>query len=155
MITDAMSCLKELFPYALLFNPKLTEIQMVDRRAGKKLNNFGIKRMEESRYNNVTIFNAKILEQKKDPQNFSIAYIKDEETYSVLAMPVSLSEGLQLLEVNHNFPKMFKEFPLIGCKDHGFNFVFTSKQFYPNETRSDLLLHHIEGRNSKKSKANW
>ena len=50
---------------------------------------------------------------------------------------------------------MFKEFPLIGCSDHGFNFVFTSRRFYPNETRSDLLLNQIEGRFSPKAKANW
>ena len=32
MIDDSMACLKELFPYALLFNPKLSEIQMIDKR---------------------------------------------------------------------------------------------------------------------------
>lgn len=81
---------------------------MIDKREGKRLKNFGIKRMEPSKYNNIDIFNAKILEQGKEARTFSIAYISDEETYSILAMPVCLSEGLQLLEVNHNFPKMFK-----------------------------------------------
>ena len=50
---------------------------------------------------------------------------------------------------------MFKEFPLIGCSDHGFNFVFTSRRFYPNEKRSDLLLNQFEGRFSQKAQVNW
>ena len=45
-------------------------------------------------------------------------------------------------------PKIFKEFPLIGAKDTGYNYVFTSRKFYPNETRSNLMLRMIEGRPS-------
>jgi hypothetical protein len=57
--------------------------------------------------------------------------------------------------VNHNLPKIFKEFPLIGCNDTGFNFCFTSRKFYPNESRSDLLLRGIQGRSSDKANSNW
>ena len=60
-------------------------------------------------------------------------------------MPVEVNEKMIiLLETKHDFPKIFKEFPLIGSKDHGFNFVFTSKMLFPNESRSDLLLKTIE-----------
>jgi hypothetical protein len=156
MIEDAMICLKELFPYAMLFNSKLSEIQVIDRREGKRIKNFGFKRLEDSVYNGMRIFNVKVLEQGNDPRTFSIAYDEDEDSKSTIAMPVSLNDGkIMLNEVNHKLPKIFKEFPLIGCKDHGFNFIFTSKQFYPNESRSDLLLKQIEGRNSKKSETNW
>ncbi len=82
--------------------------------------------------------------------------MEDEETYSTVAFPIHLDDHhIKLLEVKHKLPKMFKEFPLIGCKDFGFNFVFTSKRFYPNESRSDLLLNSIEGRINKKAESNW
>jgi hypothetical protein len=55
------------------------------------------------------------------------------------------------LKLRTGFTKIFKEFPLIGAKDTGFNYVFTSKKFYPNETRSNLMLKRIEGRLSKKT----
>ena len=71
-------------------------------------------------------------------------------------MPVKVkNEKLILLEANSQLPKMFKEFPLIGCQDTGFNYVFSSKLFYPNENRSGLLLKQMEGRESKKPKSNW
>ena len=50
-----------------------------------------------------------------------------------MAVPVEVTDGnITLLEVNHKCSKIFKEFPLIGSQDHGFNFVFNSKKFYPN-----------------------
>jgi hypothetical protein len=79
--------------------------------------------------------------------------MEDEDTYSTVAAPVMVQNGeVKLLETNNKYAKMFKEFPLIGCEDHGFNFVFTSKKFYPNESRSDLLLNQIDDRPSKKAK---
>lgn len=55
------------------------------------------------------VFNAKVLEQGKEPRTFSAVYSQDEETFSTVAMPVEVSEGkLKLLEVNHKFPKIFK-----------------------------------------------
>lgn len=156
MIEEGMNGLKELFAYALLFNSKLFEIQVIDKRKGRRIKNFGIKRADETRYNNLRIFNATILEEGKENSTFSAAYLEDENTLSTVAMPLKFEqEKVSLVELNHKMPKIFKEFPLIGCKDTGFNFVFTSRRFYPNESRSDLLLAEIEGRNSIKSRTNW
>ncbi len=54
-----------------------------------------------------------------------------------------------------NFPKIFKEFPLIGCEDTGFNFAFTSRDLHPAQTRSELYLKNSVGRKSAKVEANW
>jgi hypothetical protein len=40
MVKDSMDCLKEIFPYALLFNPKLSDIHVLDRRQGMRIKNF-------------------------------------------------------------------------------------------------------------------
>ena len=151
-----MSCLKELFPYALLFNPKLSELHVINKSSHKKIKNYSIKKVEEQDRFGLKLFNAKVVEEGKEPYTFSAAYLQDEDTFSTVAVPVSVEkDSIKLLETNEKYPKIFKEFPLIGCKDHGFNFVFTSRRFYPNETRSDLLLNQIEGRFSSKAKANW
>lgn len=36
MIEDALACFKELFPYALLFNTKLSSATVIDSRSEKK-----------------------------------------------------------------------------------------------------------------------
>ena len=44
MIEEAMINLKELFVYALLFNPKLSELSVVNKTGGKRIRNFKISR---------------------------------------------------------------------------------------------------------------
>ena len=62
---------------------------------------------------------------------------------------------IKLLRFDHGHPKIYKEFPLIGSEDTFFNFIFTSREFYPNETRTQLLLKSIENRPSAKAEQNW
>ena len=144
MINDSMVCLKELFAYAILFNPKIYEIQVIDKRKKKTIKNFGIKRIDETKLNGLNIFNVSLLSEGEDNKTFSLAYLEDDATSSVIAMPLFIEgQKVRLMELNHKLPKIFKEFPLIGCNDTGFNFVFQSKKFYPNETRSNLLLKEI------------
>ena len=76
-----------------------------------------------------------------------LAFKTDEKTGCSVAIPISLEgDTVGLRRVEQGMPKVFKEFPLIGSKETGYNFVFTSRYFYPNETRSNLLLNMIEGR---------
>lgn len=139
----------------MLFNPKLSELEFVNH-AGGKVKSFSIKREEETDYEGLAIFIALIKEEGKEGSRFTAAYMRDEESFSTVAVPVEINKcELHLLETNNKYPKIFKEFPLIGSKDHGLNFVFNSKRFYPNETRSDLLLNQIEGRFSQKAQSNW
>lgn len=153
MLLPSMNCLKELFPYALLFNPMLSQLHLINKSDIKKIKNFSIQRIDDTEYSGLKVFNAKVSQFKMKPYTFSAAYIQDEDTYSMIAAPVSIDNGrVKLLQTNNKYPKIFKEFPLIGCQDHGFNFIFTSRKFYPNESRSDLLLNQIDDRPSKKAK---
>jgi len=64
--------------------------------------------MEETDFNGLRIFNAKVTEETK-VSIFSAAYMVDEDTYSTVASPVSLDKGkLKLLETSNNYAKMFK-----------------------------------------------
>ena len=57
----------------------------------------------------MSIFNAKIVEGGKENVTFSATYLEDLETRSVVAVPVEIKEGaINLLEVNGDYPKMFK-----------------------------------------------
>lgn len=49
MIEEAMVNLKELFPYALLFNPKLSELAVVNKTGGKRIKNFKISRLDKEK----------------------------------------------------------------------------------------------------------
>ncbi len=62
----------------------------------------------------------------------------------MIAVPIHI-EGYErrILKVPDIVPKIFKEFPLIGAEDTPYNYVFTSRKFYPNETRSNLMLKQI------------
>ena len=54
MIEEALESLKELFPYAILFNPKLEEIQVVDQsNKEKKMKDFTIKRIGQEKYGQI------------------------------------------------------------------------------------------------------
>lgn len=52
---------------------------------------------------------------------------------------------------------IFKDFPLIGCGKLGWNVMINSREFYPNERRSDLMLalDTISETNKAKIQQNW
>ncbi len=77
MIDEAMAALKELFPYVILFNPKIYELQMIDKRKGHRLKNFGLKRIEESSNGAINICNILHLEEGQENRTISLAYIED------------------------------------------------------------------------------
>jgi hypothetical protein len=60
-----VSALKELFPYAILFNSKLAELHVINKSSNKKIKNYTIKRIEEEEKFGLKIFHAKVVEEGK------------------------------------------------------------------------------------------
>lgn len=85
MIEEAMKNLKELFPYALLFNPKLSTLTVLNKTGGTRIKDFQICRIEKDKFKGISIFNANISEEG-DTRTFSAAYIEDKG--STIAVPV-------------------------------------------------------------------
>lgn len=85
--------------------------------------------------NGFNIFSAVIYkyddhDQRINESKIIVQYLY--ETYksinAIVAFPVRIEENkINLLMLEESFPKIFKEFPLIGCEDTGFNFAFTSE----------------------------
>lgn len=109
MIEESMRCLKELFPYALLFNPKLSELEVVNETGGQKIKGFYMKKMESKTLHGLDIFNVEVTEEDKEPYIYSLASVEDIKNASIVAVPVKINgKDITLLETNHKYPKMFK-----------------------------------------------
>ena len=55
-----MVSLKELFPYVLLFNNKLSDLAVVNHSGNKKLKKFHMKKMEHCKLNGLDVFKVKM-----------------------------------------------------------------------------------------------
>lgn len=60
----------------------------------------------------------------------------------------------KILRVDQSIPQVFKDFPLIGSSPIKWNAVINSNQFYPDETRSHLLLQSLDKSNTSRIQAN-
>jgi len=70
---------------------------------------------------------------------------------AIAAVPVNIDNScIEILRLNPNLPKYFKDFPLIGCPDTKWNAIINSREFYPNEKRSELMLKYVDETNKTK-----
>lgn len=90
MIENALASLEELFPYAMVFNPKISSLEVVSNNIRK----FVIRRGEEEEMLGFQIFNAIISKENAENEDkFSAIYSTDRESSSIIAVPVKVHEG--------------------------------------------------------------
>lgn len=62
---------------------------------------------------------------------YIVSYFHDG--VAIAAIPVEIENDIiKIVKVDNQYPKVFKDFPLIGCYDICWNAIINSRTFYPN-----------------------
>ena len=132
-LTDLDICL----PYTLAFVPELQTVEYLDR----KLRLEEVERKEdEVQILSVTADNPDV---SAESETASIAVLTSGLT--TIAVPVELTaNGVRVLPLGPNVPRLFCEFPLLGTEAFPFPVVINNPTFYPMEPRDGIFLHRTD-----------
>jgi hypothetical protein len=120
-------------PYTLAFVPELESVEHPNRTLSLK----AIDRVEaEVQILSVT---SAAPNGTADPETSSIAVLSSGLT--TIAVPVEqTANGVRVLPVDPNVPRLFCDFPLLGTEAFPFPVVINNPTFYPTEPRDGVFL---------------
>lgn len=134
-------------PYVMLFNDRITECEVADHinnvhitfRKSQQPDENGLKKMRID-------INRNGVEMPMD-----IYFLESADGDERIVMPLETATKTRNLE---GISKLFMHFPLLGTEDFGFNFVFHSHNFKPEEKRDGLYLPDGNENNEKEIEQN-
>ncbi len=130
-----LNSLKELIPFTQIFNNQIGSITVV--KDGKTVI------YEKSNLKNYEIENNKIEEwelKSSDQDAVLKAYLIHDEEFDIVCI-TEKKDGIEhLKKLNHQFPKLFFTFPLIGTEELGIPLIINSTKFDPKVERDGIYL---------------
>ena len=134
-------------PYVMLFNDRITECQIDDY-----INNVHVSFKKSERPEEYGLKVMRIdMTQNGEKQPVDIYYLESESGDERVVLPLETATRACSLD---GISKLFMHFPLLGTEDFGFNFVFHSRNFKPEEKRNGLYLPDGNENNVKESNQN-
>ena len=145
--TEGIEAAIKQMPYVMLFNDRITECEVnnhinnvhVTFKKSQMPDENGLKRMRIDINSNGT----------EMPMN--LYYLESEDGTERIVLPLETATKTRSLD---GISKLFMYFPLLGTEDFGFNFVFHSHSFKPEEKRDGLYLPDGNENNERESKQN-
>ncbi len=134
-------------PYVMLFNDRITECQIDDN-----INDIhvGFKKSALPDDNGLKVMCVDIVNNGiSEPMH--IYYLESEDGNERIVLPLESANEARSLD---GISKLFMHFPLLGTEDFGFNFVFHSRNFKPEEKRNGLYLPDGNENNQKEASTN-
>jgi hypothetical protein len=122
----------KLVPFVLVFNPKISRIEVIDNTVG----NNSLFECNPSLVENSIITVAKTENKKKE--NIHILYASDEKV-SIAVEIKEISKGYAVKNIR-NVPKLFCDFPLIGTESFHLPVLVNSFFFNPQTERDGIWL---------------
>lgn len=134
-------------PYLMTINPRIAEVEIDNQIDGCQIkfcahqleDECGLKVMQITKE-----CNGKTTTQK-------IYYIASENREDVIILPLDSPTTPRPLE---GMAKLFVNYPLIGTENFGFEFIFHSRRFIPEEERNGLYLPKQEANSPQKYENN-
>ena len=123
----------ELMPYVMTFNERIEEVTILDNK-NKLQDVFTKKKCElidpDLNLNVLTIGTSTGNDKK-------IFYLQSEDRKDMIVLPLkSINEAMDITGI----PRLFIFFPLLGTHTFGFNFIFHSERFFPEEPRNAIVI---------------
>lgn len=134
-------------PYVMLFNDRITECQIDDN-----INSVHVtfKKSACPDENGLKVMRVDVIRNGKElPMN--IYYLESDNGDERIVLPLETSTKARSLD---GISKLFMHFPLLGTEDFGFNFIFHSHNFKPEEKRNGLFLPDGNENNEKEINQN-
>jgi hypothetical protein len=120
-------------PYTLAFVPELESVEHPDRKLSLEV--------VERKEGEVQILSVTAVDPYgfAEPETSSIAVLTSGLT--TIAVPVDeTANGVRVLPVGPNVPRLFCDFPLLGTEAFPFPVVINNPTFYPTEPRDGIFL---------------
>ena len=120
-------------PYVMLFNDGITECQIDDN-----INNVHVSfaKSERPDENGMRVMRIDIIRDGV-AKPMDIYYLESADGDERIVLPLESATKACALD---GISKLFMHFPLLGTEDFGFNFIFHSRSFKPEEKRNGLYL---------------
>lgn len=121
-----------LMPYVMAINDRIKSVRIDDHNSVRSET---YSKEEEVPLDEATrLFSVNI---NKSNGAQSIFYLKSEDGKDIIILPLSSRNEAMTFE---GVPRWFIFFPLLGTENFGFNFIFHSARFYPEEPRNSIVL---------------
>lgn len=134
-------------PYVMLFNDRITECQIDDY-----INNVHATFKKSQRPNEHGLKVMRIDMTRNDKAlPMDIYYLESVSGDERIVLPLETATKARRL---NGISKLFMHFPLLGTEEFGFNFIFHSRNFKPEEKRNGLYLPDGNENNEKEAKQN-
>ena len=134
-------------PYVMLFNDRITECQIDDN-----INNLHIAFKKSRRPDNHDLKVMRIdIVRNGESLPMDIYYLESANGDERIVLPLETPTMTRNLD---GISKLFMHFPLLGTEEFGFNFVFHSRNFKPEEKRNGLFLPDGNDNNEKEANIN-
>ena len=134
-------------PYVMLFNDRITECQVDDNINDIHVTFRKVLRPDEQ---GLKVMRIEMVRNGKN-QPMDIYYLESDNGDERIVLPLETPTKACCLD---GISKLFMHFPLLGTEDFGFNYVFHSRNFKPEEKRNGLYLPDGNENNEKESEHN-
>ena len=134
-------------PFLMTINPRIAKVEIRNMTGGLTAL-FSSRQLDDEN-------GLKVMEiTKKENGNVShekIYYLISEDENDIVILP--LNSPTQTRSLN-GMAKLFVNYPLLGSEDFGFEFIFHSKRFIPEEERNGLFLPKVGANSPEKYEQN-
>jgi hypothetical protein len=126
-------------PVTLVNIPKIKSVEIID-------NKDGINEIYKSDliFEEGNIKKLKVSIKSSSRENLDLNFITYTNDSVSLAIEVDKFENPILKEINHDTPKLFRDFPLIGSNKFYHPYMLNGFRFNPTEDRDGILIHGME-----------
>lgn len=134
-------------PYVMLFNDEITECQI-----DNNINNVHVSfaKSERPDENGMRVMRIDIIRDGV-AKPMDIYYLESADGDERIVLPLESATKACALD---GISKLFMHFPLLGTENFGFNFIFHSRNFKPEEKRNGLYLPDGNENNQKEIEQN-
>ncbi|MBQ6079641.1 MAG: hypothetical protein IJK93_05110 [Muribaculaceae bacterium] len=123
----------DLMPYVMTFNERIEEVTIIDRKNSRQetFTKKGCRPIDIEKQ-----LHAIDIETTASPSR-TIFFLQSEDKKSIIILPLKTEN--EAMDIS-GIPRLFIFFPLLGTHTFGFNFIFHSERFYPEEPRNSIVL---------------
>ena len=144
---EGLSAAIKQMPYVMLFNDRMTKCQIDDNINNVHMTFAKSPKPDE---NGMKVMRIDV-ERNGVNMPMNIYYLESESGEERIVLPLGSPTKACRLD---GISKLFMHFPLLGTEDFGFEFIFHSRNFKPEEKRNGLYLPDGNENNQKEAEQN-
>ena len=118
-------------PYLMTINPRISEVEIQIAESNIKFHSRPLDDEVGLKVMGITKIENGVTTEEK------MYYLTSEDGNDVIILPLASPTCVRSLD---GMAKLFVNYPLLGTEDFGFEFIFHSKRFIPEEERNGLFL---------------